>query len=74
MEILHELKEKELINVKESNFKKENSDEIKIFSKFLFFYIINFSNDKIDFDNFIYSKKFDSEINKNIHNQIFFHN
>ena len=69
VEILHELKEKELINVKESNFKKENSDEIKIFSKFLFFYIINFSNDKIDFDNFIYSKKFDSEINKNKINQ-----
>jgi len=40
VEILHELKEKELINVIESNFKKENSDEIKIFSKFLFFYII----------------------------------
>ena len=40
VEILHELKEKELINVKESNFKTENSDEIKIFSKFLFFYII----------------------------------
>ena len=65
VEILHELKEKELINILESNFTKENSDEIKIFSKFLFYYIINLTNAKIDFDNFIYCKKFDSEINKN---------
>ena len=65
VEILHELKEKELINILESNFTKENSDEIKIFSKFLFYYIINSKNAKIDFDNFIYCKKFDSEINKN---------
>ena len=69
VEILHELKEKELIDIVESNFKKENSDKIKIFSKFLFFYIINLSNAKIDFDNFIYCKKFDSEINKNKINQ-----
>ena len=69
VEILHELKEKELINVLANNFKKENSDEIKIFSKYLFHYIINLSNAKIDFDNFIYCKKFDSLNNKKIINQ-----
>ena len=65
VEILHELEEKGLVNVIEYKYRKENSDEIKIFSKFLFYYIKNFSNGIIDFDNFIYCKKFDSSNNKN---------
>ena len=65
VEILHELDKKGLVNVIEYKYRKENSDEIKIFSKFLFYYIKNFSDAKIDFDNFIYCKKLDELNNKN---------
>ena len=59
VEILNELDKKQLVNLVESNFRKENSDEIKIFSQILFYYAKNLSNVKIDFDKFIYCKKFD---------------
>ena len=65
VEILHELDKKGLVNVIEYKYRKENSDEIKIFSKFLFYYIKNFSDTQIDFDNFIYCKNFDELNNKN---------
>ena len=48
--ILHNLKK---LNIRESHFYKYNSDEIKIFSTFLTYFI---KNDKIDFNNFIYHK------------------
>ena len=48
--ILHHLKK---LNIKEPHFYKYNSDEIKIFSTSLVYYI---NNGKIDFNNFIYSK------------------
>ena len=59
VEILNELDKKQLVNLVESNFRKENSDEIKIFSQILFYYAKNLANVKIDFDKFIYCKKFD---------------
>lgn len=59
VEILNELDKKQLVNLVESNFRKENSDEIKIFSQILFYYAKNLSNVKIDFEKFIYCKKFD---------------
>ena len=57
-EILNELVTKKLVNVIENKFRKENSDEIKIFAKFLFYYINNLTNEQIKLENFIYSKKF----------------
>ena len=57
--IFQELVEDKKINVKETNFTKYNSDEIKVFTKFL---ICSINKTKIDFDNFIYIKFFD--INK----------
>ena len=59
VEILNELDKKQLVNLVEINFRKENSDEIKNFSQILFYYAKNLSNLKIDFDKFIYCKKFD---------------
>ena len=57
-EILNELVTKKLVNVIENKFRKENSDEIKIFAKFLFYYINNLTNEQIKLENFIYSKNF----------------
>ena len=44
VEILNELDKKQLVNLVESNFRKENSDEIKIFSQILFYYAKNLLN------------------------------
>lgn len=57
VEILNELVTKKLVNVIENKFRKENSDEIKIFAKFLFYNVNNLSKEKIKIENFIYSKK-----------------
>ena len=57
--IFQELVEDKKINVKETNFSKYNSDEIKVFTKFV---ICSINKTKIDFDNFIYIKFYD--INK----------
>ena len=65
VKILSELKSKNLINVIENVFRKENSDEIKIFSKMVFYYINNYSNDSEKMEYFIYTKKFDSLKYKN---------
>ena len=40
VKILNELVTKKLVNVFKNEFRKENSDEIKIFAKFLFYYVI----------------------------------
>ena len=58
VEILNELVTKKLVNVFKNEFRKENSDEIKIFAEFLFYYVNNFSNEDFNLKNFIYSKKF----------------
>ena len=55
--IFQELVKSKNINVKEPNFTKYNTNEIKVFSKFLLYYINK--KDNIDFDNFIYNKHFD---------------
>ena len=69
IEILKELSKKNLIAIRENNFTKENSDEIKIFSKYLNYYI---NNDIIYFGDFIYIKYFDKskDIIKNDENKI----
>ena len=48
--LLHDVKK---LNIKEPQFYKYNSDEIKIFSTFLIYFI---KNEKIDFNNFVYAK------------------
>ena len=55
--IFQEIVKSKKINLKEPNFTKYNTNEIKVFSKFLL-YCIN-KKDNIDFDNFIYIKYFD---------------
>ena len=55
--IFQELVKSKNINVKEPNFTKYNTNEIKVFSKFLLYYINK--KDNIDFDNFSYNKHFD---------------
>ena len=79
VEILKELSEKNLINIVENKFRKENSDEIKIFSKLLYYYTNYSKKYEVDFDNFIYSKKFDAlkqkekileSLNKSIDNDL----
>ena len=57
LSIFHELVKEKKMNLRETNFTRYNSDEIKVFAKFIF-YCIN-RKDKIDFDNFIYIKYFD---------------
>ena len=66
--IFQELIKSQKINLKEPNFTKYNTNEIKVFSQFLL-HSIN-KKDRIDFDNFIYIKhfdlnKFDNEMKKN---------
>ena len=55
--ILQELTKEKKLNLRETNFTKYNSDEIKVSYRFLFFAINR--KDEINFDNFIYLKYFD---------------
>ena len=56
VEILNELNTKKLVNVIENEFRKENSEEIKIFSKFLFYYINHLSDEQINLSIFKHHK------------------
>ena len=62
VEILNELSQKNLINVVENKFRKENSDEIKIFAKIVYYYanISNPQKNEVNFNYFIYLKKFEA--------------
>lgn len=62
--IFQELVKDKKLNVKETIFTKYNSDEIKIFTKFLI-YCIN-KTEIVDFNNFLYIKYFDSDKLKDV--------
>jgi len=56
--ILNELIVQKKVNLKEPSFYKYNTDEIKIFSKFIL-YCVNKKDDVINFNEFIYFKYYD---------------
>ena len=55
--IFRELVEDKKVNIRETNFTKYNTDEIKVFTKFILYCINN--KREIEYDKFIYVKYFD---------------